>query len=166
MTERRSHEAAIEKWMLSVINEGGVERFDDLHVDQIDKRWRSRKFWIEASASAFPIAVRLRDERSLPFTVALAFSLRARGHAGAVSLRSASELLEAVDWSPPSLYLFHKGQEPWGRSDLQGVQPGECLVLPVDASAVFGGLRYLAAYLVEFGSASPDDRYRTFFIAG
>jgi hypothetical protein len=68
----------IENWMLATFEGGGIERFDDLHVDQIDKVWCSQQFWIEGALEAFRIAVEVRDRRRLPAEVGLGFSLQTR----------------------------------------------------------------------------------------
>ena len=47
MPDNETLEPVIEEWMLSVVQNGGVERFDDLHVDRIDRNWRSPQLWIE-----------------------------------------------------------------------------------------------------------------------
>jgi hypothetical protein len=40
--ERPQYEQIIEKWMLTVSQNGGIQRSDDLHIDRIDEAWRSR----------------------------------------------------------------------------------------------------------------------------
>jgi hypothetical protein len=38
--------------MLATISNGGIERLDDLHVDEIDENWKQRTNWIPASIRA------------------------------------------------------------------------------------------------------------------
>jgi hypothetical protein len=33
--------ATIRRWMLATVSDGGIERLDDLHVDDIDGRWKT-----------------------------------------------------------------------------------------------------------------------------
>jgi hypothetical protein len=68
-------ETAIRDWMLATISNGGIERLDDLHVDQIFAHWKARSSWMAAGLTAYASAVRLRRELGLDVTVALGFSL-------------------------------------------------------------------------------------------
>jgi hypothetical protein len=101
----------IESWMMQVSEDGGIERYDDLHVDDIDPDWKNRNLWAEASYWTFQSAVEVRDKLKLPFTLGLGMSLRSdeleEGHG--IHL---TQLISQVDWTPPSLYLFKRGQEP------------------------------------------------------
>lgn len=63
--------------MLNIAEDGGIERFDGLHVDKIDNNWKPRQRWIEAGVQSYLIALGLRDEHQLPFAVSLGFSLEA-----------------------------------------------------------------------------------------
>lgn len=36
------HETKIREWMLATISNGGIDRLDDLHVDDIDEDWKQR----------------------------------------------------------------------------------------------------------------------------
>jgi hypothetical protein len=40
----------IEGWMRMVLATGGIERYDDLHIDQIDPAWRGRESWVDGSS--------------------------------------------------------------------------------------------------------------------
>ena len=50
---RRAHERVIETWILTIITDGGIQRFDDLHVDVINKRWNSPRLWIQGGIEYF-----------------------------------------------------------------------------------------------------------------
>jgi hypothetical protein len=102
--------------MTQVNRDGGIARFDDLHVDAIDPLWKKPELWTEACRHAFQYGVEVRDRLGLPLTVALGMSLRADSlvMTGGVRL---SELVSLLDSTPPSLYLFFRGQEPG--SDLE-----------------------------------------------
>jgi len=69
------HETKIRDWMLATISNGGIDRLDDLHVDDIDENWKQRAHWISASIRAYELAVRLQSNLGLSVKVALAFSL-------------------------------------------------------------------------------------------
>jgi hypothetical protein len=109
---RRRQREIIERWMLSNIENRGFERYDELHIDRIDKKWKNRSTWLDGGLQALQLGVEVRDRYRLDFTVAIGYSLTAERTAPP-PLRSRQELLGQLDWSPPSLYLFPKWREPW-----------------------------------------------------
>lgn len=113
MHERQHQRQIIETWMLSNVRTGEFNRYDDLHIDQIDQQWRDRKTWIEGGVEALRLGVELRDKHQLEFTVALGCSLRVSASSPLGLPRRREDLTAQLDWSPPSLYLFPKRQEPW-----------------------------------------------------
>jgi hypothetical protein len=58
------HREAIQSWFNSAIYEGGIDRYDDLHVDQIDPDWNHRSTWITAALESFQTALEVRDNHS------------------------------------------------------------------------------------------------------
>jgi hypothetical protein len=112
LTDQRRREEAIEKWMLTIIDDGGTQRFDDLHIDRIDSAWQHPDRWVEGGLEALRLALVVRDRNRLPFTVALAFSLKSGSHPLGVDFQTRPELQERLNWSSPSLYLFHRGDGP------------------------------------------------------
>lgn len=115
------HRGVIRAWMKETIQTGGIERYDDLHLDRIEADWRSRRLWITAGLSALGMALQVRNEEKIDATVALAFSLNSKQWAEGVDFTGPAELEQQFNASPPSLYLFHRGSEPWGERmlDLQ-----------------------------------------------
>jgi hypothetical protein len=109
--ERPGHERIIEQWMLTVLSDGGIDRFDDLHIDTIDAIWRSRSFWVEGGLAAFRLALRLRDRHSIPVKVELAFSLKTNDRRTGADFDTLEQFALRLDWTPPSLYLFRTGGE-------------------------------------------------------
>jgi hypothetical protein len=105
------HLQVIERWMISNLANQGYEKYDDLHIDRIDRAWRSRDAWLSGGAEAFELAVSLRDIHARMFAITLAYSLRVGAEKSSFS--TAAELLNVLDASPPSLYMFKKGREPW-----------------------------------------------------
>jgi hypothetical protein len=102
------HETKIREWMLATIANGGIERLDDLHVDDIDENWKQRTNWISASLRAYELAVRLQSDLGLSVKVALAFSLL---DGMGQTFETEEEFERQLDWSPPSLYLFKVGDQ-------------------------------------------------------
>ena len=101
----------IEQWMTQVSQDGGIARYDDLHLDAIDPRWKDRRLWAEASSSAFQSGVEVRNQLKLPYILGLGMSLRPDAVEMTNDIRLA-EMTSQVDWTPPSLYLFCQGQDP------------------------------------------------------
>lgn len=100
------HEPRVREWMLAIISNGGIERLDDLHVDDIDENWKQRTNWIPASIRAYQLSVMLQSNLGLSVQVVLAFSLL---DGTGQTFDSEEEFQNQLDWSPPSLYLFKAG---------------------------------------------------------
>jgi len=104
-------EERIRNWMLEAISKGGIERYDDLHIDQIDSQWKQRSTWVTAALTAYKVAVSVRETLRLSVSVALAFSLTDAEEDSAEAFQTVQEFERQLDWSPPSLYLFDAGDE-------------------------------------------------------
>jgi hypothetical protein len=140
-------EATIRRWMLATVSDGGIERLDDLHVDNIDASWKDPASWVSAGLTAYGLALGIRRELSLDVTVALGFSLVDEDTSGDV-FETQEEFEKHLDWSPPSLYLF-KGDDQQHLSATVGVDPlPKALLsqLPEDAKS------FLLRWLAEDGS--------------
>jgi hypothetical protein len=127
MPLKPSSEEVIERWMLTIVTDGGVTRFDDLHIDEIDEQWKDRSLWVSAGLEAYRIAVALRNRHQLPFVVALGFSLEGGPESQGMDFHTPAEFAERLDWSPPSLYLFHPDRTPCAGAQMPGDQnsPGD-----------------------------------------
>ena len=68
-------ETTIRQWMLATISNGGIQRLDDLHVDDIDESWKESTNWVSAGLPAYGLALGICSELGLDVTVALGFSL-------------------------------------------------------------------------------------------
>lgn len=155
----------IEKWMLSVIASGGINRYDDLHVDQIDESWRARSTWLEAGIQSYELAVQARDAHKLNVGVAVAFSLESGDEPLGANFRTKEDLERQFDWSPPSLYCFESGKEPWGKSALaHGVAlSNRYAVESIDCRCMFGVSLQGSCYYIEFRQTSGEYS-RTVFV--
>ena len=89
----------LEDWMERAVRSGSWERFDDYHVDGGSA---ARDVWVARALEQFSYARSIRNERFPGFAVLLGFSL----HGVHTGFASSAALSEALDWSPPSLYLF------------------------------------------------------------
>jgi hypothetical protein len=152
-----ARERAVETWMLTIVQYGGIARFDDLHIGEIDELWKPREMWIEGGVEAFRLALILRDRHNLRFAVGLGFGLDSRHQSTGVDFQTQGELMANVDRSPPSLYLFEPGKEPSNQTTVvlklsRGLFPG----LPETASC----------YCIEFREIDTNECRRSVFVEG
>jgi len=144
-------------WIEATIAGGGVERFEDLHLDEIDAVFSRRDRWIRGGVASLAEAMEQRDKRDLPFTVAVGFSLLANSIRTGLNETSLSAILRELDFSPPSLYLFARGKEPWTTDNDFTVWNGEIDV---------GVGRTLDAYFREWYDHTDQEYRRSLFLAG
>lgn len=157
MTKREEREETIAEWITTVTHDGGIERYDDLHVDQIDLAWRGRHLWLKAGLEAHDIAVHFRDMRKLPFMVVLAFSLRSGETQCGVNFQDSNGLQAELDWSPPSLYLFPPEQNPCAPAETQ---------VPLDGPQLFGISSIRECCYTEFKNSSGSEYSRSVLLIG
>jgi hypothetical protein len=153
-----SSEDVVERWMMKITVDGGVDRFDDLHIDKIDLSWKDNGLWVEGAIEAFRMAIRVRDRNHMPLSVGLGFSLVSSEAACGVNFRTKEELRAQLDWSPPSLYLIRQGDEPHTQSESANIQPLDPAILGVADSA--------RLYYLEFRQDGASEYSRSVFIEG
>jgi hypothetical protein len=151
----------IEAWMTTIVQDGGVERYDSLHIDKIDLQWVHREHWLEGGTEAFRLAQLVRDQCGLALIVALAYSLESGEAPRGMNFRTSDEFHAQLDWSPPSLYLFHPDREPWNQSG------AEVVLKPIDVATFFGDkLDAKGCYYMEFKLTGSTEYSRSVFVAG
>ncbi len=160
LTDSHKREEIIEQWMLAIVNDGGVRRFDDLHIDKIDPGWKPRQQWIEGGLEALRVALAVRDRHQLAFTVGLGFSLESGSRPIEIDFHAPEEFCERLDWSPPSVYLFHRGEEP----DKQ-VSPANGIVRDLNP-AILGVEESARSNYLEFKQEGAAEYCRSVFIEG
>jgi len=119
--DEQARERVIEAWMLRIVRDGGIARFDNLHIDQIDEGWEPREMWVQGGMEAFRLALMVRDRHKFRFIVGLGFSLESGATSTDFDFQTGEELISRVDWSAPSLYLFEREKNqasrlPWCES--------------------------------------------------
>jgi hypothetical protein len=158
-TREHGRENHIETWMLTTVQDGGVLRMDDLHIDQLDDRWRPREYWVQGGIEAFRVALSLRDRHHLPFTVVLGFSLQSGQHSTGVDFENTAQLAEKLNSVPPSLYLFQPGKTP--RTDTTNVVIRDLM------PGFFGTSTQTSnCYYIEFRPAQSTEYNRSVFVEG
>lgn len=166
-TRRREH--IIEQWMLAVSQDGGIDRFDCLHVDRIDATWKSRDLWIEAGLEAYRLAVGVRDRHGLRLSVVLAFPLIAADEPKGVDFGTTEQLAGSLNWMPPALYLFRPGDEFWNQTETtkDGREVArDIVVTQLDPRGVFPAAGFKTCRFMEFQPVDSKEYSRSVFFAG
>lgn len=152
--DRRGREEIIHKWMDRVIACDGQQNYDDLHIDQIDVAWKPRDRWVSGGIAALTLALSL--QRDSDRVIVLGLSLQAEDVNFDVPT-SPDDLNEQLDMTPPSLYLFKKGEEFWNDSG--------CQIQLVDEN--FGDLnKAVRGVYMKFRHESSGEERRSFFLTG
>jgi hypothetical protein len=138
----------IDRWMHMILDTGGIERLDELHVDTIDPEWKERKTWVDGSSEAIKLA-RMSRSRIAPNKV-LALMCSLKSESSERPPGSIEDLATQIDWSPPSLYLFEPYSEPWNVSSE---------VTVIRLNQLFSGCTCL---LLEFAAAGEPTPHRSF----
>jgi hypothetical protein len=109
-------ERSISQWIHNAIVEGSYRKFDDLHIDDIDADYENPSVWLPASLGALAEAAKLRDRGGWPFTIALAIPLAPASRSGTAMQLGIEQLSGHLGDTPPSLYAFEQGSEPWANN--------------------------------------------------
>jgi len=155
--------------MLDIAKDGGVARFDDLHIDKIDGDWKPRERWIDAGIQAYRIATDLRNEHQLPFLVSVAFSLAVGDQRRGVDFHNQAELEQRLDHTPPSLYLFKRGKEPWVEMDRamrEGSIASDAIIQNLDSTLLDRSGLIGTCFYLEFKSPAEPEYHRSVFVGG
>jgi len=157
--------------MLAVVNDGGIEGRNHIHINMIDSMYTFVPLWIEDALSAYRIALDVRDHHKLPFTVSLDFCLRESRELQGMNFSSLDELVAQLQkHDPPALFLLIPDQEFWFGIE-SGIREYNVLtgVIVMDAlSELFRPLVPISrCYYMEYRPAGTDFVYcRQFVIDG
>jgi hypothetical protein len=165
------HRAIIQSWFDSAISDAGIDRYDDLHVDQIDSAWKPRSKWIASALESFEMALEVRDADvgNQHLTVVLAFALEPKVRPHGITFHSRAELEKAFCSTPPSLYLFRPGGEFWTQAEeSRGDKVNDDLVIKtLSASELFGKMSAkIKCIYMEYMRTGDDEYSRELFLAG
>lgn len=132
----------IKSWLLSVIDDGSWEKYNDLHIDEIDKEFINKSNWVTGALECYAQAVSVTKELNIPYTIELAFSLKSKKRMLDHIITDIKSLKKEFDYSPPSLYVFHN--EWKGLKELR--QKGTQLQNFADEMTVSGSFYYYQAF--------------------
>jgi len=98
----------IEKWLqITICQDKGYLRCDDIHIDQISKIFSKRERWILGAEYCLRVATEINSSKKLPFTILAAISLRYGEKPFGINFKNFEELEKELDeYTPPSLYAF------------------------------------------------------------
>ena len=154
------HRTKIEKWMADTVRDGGIERHDELHIDRIDSAWRRASTWIPASLEVLELATSIgNSDRYRDLSVVLALSLQSMSQNTGVDFANAGELEKELGHTPPSLYIFPRGKEPWTQRKRKDVT-----VTKIDSSIFGPTLGPKRCFYMEFREPGEDEYYRSLFL--
>jgi hypothetical protein len=157
----------IDRWMTAILEDGGIDRYDDLHIDRIERQWTNRNLWLSGAISAFQIALKQRDRHNAGLVIAVGFALESTDVPMGLNFTTREEMERRFDSSPPSVYLFYAGQEPWTKR--KGSTAVDELTEPktIVCDALFSDLLpYTKCYFLEFFRPDDAEYRRSIFIAG
>jgi hypothetical protein len=164
------HRAIIESWFDAVCHDGGIDRFDDLHVDRVDETWKSRNAWFSSALESFEIALELRDAHidMESLRIALAFSLKADTRPLGITFSDRESFEKDFCATPPSLYVLRPGMEFWKIVNVSGGTENaryyQCVKVP-NAAELFGVIqRQVECCYLEF--EAQDEFVRSLFLVG
>jgi hypothetical protein len=147
--------------MAAIARDGGISRYDDLHVDQIDRVWKSREQWIPAALSSYEVAVEIRNEQKSDLSVVLAFSLESGEYPRRLVPHNLAELEANLHATPPSLYLFRPGTEFWTQ------EADQMTVQDIDWASLFGTMTSIKRCIyMKFRRPSSGEHIRSLFVTG
>jgi hypothetical protein len=110
-------------WIDESIQSGSWQQLADLHIDQIFLPLQVSD-WVEKGIEALLIAQSWIDRNSYPFYVVLKIPLKFSERERHFKNSVISDVVNILDETPPSLYLFHKEKNIWknARKKLQSIE--------------------------------------------
>jgi hypothetical protein len=160
------HRNAIESWMLEITADGGIDRYDDLHIDRINSTWKRRELWFPAALQAYELAIDIRDRNDLQFSVVLGFSLRGGERPKGMNFTTRAEFEREFNQTPPSLYLFRPEQEPWLHEQNSGAKSGtQDLMMKIDPALLGIEAVLKRCFYLEFKSPGETEFSRSVLAA-
>jgi hypothetical protein len=161
--KRNLHKKRIQSWFDAVIHDGGIDRFDELHVDVIDRTRKSKKSWISAALESFEIALEVRDEdvSGQELTILLSFALVDDVRPLGVTFHDRESLENNLSYSPPCILVFRKDNDFLKRLkslEIESVS-GDSVLKKLSATQLFGELHRPVTCIYSENKRPDDDEY-------
>lgn len=99
----------LQNWINQVISNRLWEKYVDLHIDEVDENFRQKQNWITGSLFLFNCILSLIDKDE--YDVFLVIPLSCGPKDGLISFTKLESLESELDITPPSFYLFPKGEK-------------------------------------------------------
>lgn len=115
----------IKEWLqITICQDKGYLRYDDLHIDQISKFFSKRERWILSVEFCLRVATEINNSKKLPFKILAAISLRYGEKPFGINFKNVDELeRELDDYTPPSLYAFPiEGEKKFSDSGMSRIE--------------------------------------------
>lgn len=126
------------KWIMTNIDTGGFRRCDDRHLDELSPEYRQREIWLDGVKKVATELCTLRQKIPMQFCIAIGMSLISKEVRLGVTYHTAAELDDELTLTPPSVYVFERGKEPWN------LQPGDAEIVDQDLLSInIGGIWYI-----------------------
>ena len=109
----------IAEWIDKVATSGSHTEFQDLHITEIDaSRYASPDTWIRGGMNALAIAGSYCDSHHPNLTPCLGICLSGGVNAAGINFYDRAGLSTQLGYSPPSIYLFERGRQPWETGEI------------------------------------------------
>jgi|ERR1017187_6752966 hypothetical protein len=167
--KRNLHKQRIQSWFDAVIHDGGIDRFDELHVDVIDKARKSKKSWISAALESFEIALEVRDAdvSGQELTIILSFALVDDVRPLGVTFHDRESFEKNLSYSSPCILVYRKNNDllkEWESFEYEAVSDNSVLT-KLNATQLFGELyRPVRCIYSEYKRPEDDEFRRNLFL--
>jgi hypothetical protein len=161
--KRDLHKKRIKSWFDAVTHDGGIERFDELHVDVIDRTRKTKKSWISAALESFELALEVRDEdvSGQDLTIILSFALVDDVRPLGVTFHDYESLEKNLSYSPPCILVYRKDNDYLKQLksfEIEAVS-GNSVLKKLNVTDLFDKLRRPATCVYSENKRINDDEY-------
>lgn len=101
----------LQNWIDQVISNKLWEKYADLHIDEVDQTFKQKPNWITGSLFLFNCILSLIDK--VNYDVFLVIPLSCVSKEDLVTFTKVESLESELDITPPSFYLFPKGEKSY-----------------------------------------------------
>lgn len=109
LSKKEQYKKFLSDWVDNSIRNKSWEKYQDLHIDEIDSEFKQRSNWIDGSFFIYKIILSIikPDLYSCLLVIPLSYSDRETN----ISQLTWNNIKALLDLTPPSFYLFPNGEE-------------------------------------------------------